>query len=136
MDRNEIEARLHKLRADVPSMLPQGFEWRPHTNGEPALFAGGVMLAYVTETQAGTWRIGFLAKGTPHYHFMASREGAQRYVEAWARKWEAEIRGLPVCSPFPYMQGAPDPAQTAAAATNDNARRRGRKRPVPRALPS
>lgn len=109
-------------------MLPDGFEWRPYTGGKPALFFGGRMLAYATETQSGIWSIGFVAKGTPHYKFMATGEGSRRYVEAWAVKWEAEIRALPVSSPFGHLAGSPDAVQTAEASKSDYARRHGSRR--------
>ncbi|RYG84877.1 MAG: hypothetical protein EON59_13130 [Alphaproteobacteria bacterium] len=105
-------------------MLPQGFEWRPYIEGEPALYLLDTQLAYVTHTQGGTWRIGFVAKGTPHYRFMGSQEAAQRFVEAWAVKWEAEVRRLVGSKARSEKWNPPSPEESRLAASRDLARRK------------
>lgn len=73
-------------------MLPTGFHWRDYLGG-PALWLDGQMVAHVTPLE-----VGFRVTLNPdrlamRYRFFASRDTSIRYIEAWAVKWEAEIRG-------------------------------------------
>lgn len=73
-------------------MLPHGFEWRPYVGG-PALYYGGRVVALVSALDNGRFRVtvGVGLRGLRH-EFMQTEAGSMRYVEAWASKWQAEIR--------------------------------------------
>lgn len=72
-----------------PRMLPSGFEWRHNglwVNGTLAALCAEVPDACRVELRVG--RIGH------RITFQPDLEHGRAYVEAWARRWEAEIRAL------------------------------------------
>lgn len=73
-------------------MLPTGFQLDHRIDG-PALYVNGVLVALLTPLDHGRWRvtlgIGFAGK---RHEFVDSEATALRYVAAWSRKWEPDIR--------------------------------------------
>lgn len=72
-------------------MLPEGFRWRPYLDG-PGLYHGARLIACAAPVQSG-WRLLIAGGGRPvRYEFLPTLRACKRYAEAWAVKWEAEIR--------------------------------------------
>jgi hypothetical protein len=59
---------------------------------------------------------------------MATKEGAKRLAEAWALKWDADIRRLIQNKGAGENWTPPSAEVTRLAALSDSARRRGRKK--------
>lgn len=76
-------------------MLPAGFEWRPYLDG-PALYLGDRLVAMACPARdeaRAPWRVALNPRHVGmRYEFLADEVSARRYVEAWSRKWEAELR--------------------------------------------
>lgn len=73
------------------STLPDGFTWGTWIDG-PGLFHGERLVAYACEVAVG-WRLCLMGGGKPlRYEFLTDEAACRRYAEAWARKWQAEIR--------------------------------------------
>lgn len=73
-------------------MLPDGFIWEPFAEGHRVRW-GQRSLASTTPLDGGGVRVCVQPDSLRmHHRFFASYSTGQRYVEAWARKWEAEIR--------------------------------------------
>lgn len=63
----------------------------------------------------------------PHQRIFATMEGAKAFAEAWACKWDAEIRRVIKDQAHdPYDVRPPSPEVTQEAARRDLSRRRGR----------
>ena len=73
-------------------MLPDGFEWRGWLGGGYALFLDQCSVAIVTPEE-GFVRVS-INHGLVSRRFESFSQVAvgKRYVEAWARKWETELR--------------------------------------------
>lgn len=73
-------------------MLPDDFQWRPSLGGE-ALYFGPRQLATLTALDGGNCRVNTRPDRIgQHYAFFPTYDIGRRYIEAWACKWEAEIR--------------------------------------------
>lgn len=73
-------------------MLPEGFQWQHYLDG-PALYLEGRMAALCTPVDNGRWRVTVgVGLKTLRHEFVGSEDAARRYVEAWARKWQEQIR--------------------------------------------
>lgn len=88
--------------------LPPGFEFRPYVDG-PGLYLGEKAIAFACAANHDPnppWRlclnVGTLSASTV---FTATEAGALRYMAAWARKWEPEIRKAheAVSHPFGHL---------------------------------
>lgn len=72
-------------------MLPDDFIWRDYLDG-PGLFFGTRLLACASPVATG-WRLYLSGGGRPvRYEFLPTEAACRRYAEAWATKWQAEIR--------------------------------------------
>lgn len=77
-------------------MLPDGFQWQDFIDG-PALHLNGHRIATVSplDDERGVYSVRVCfhpSRHNMHYRFFRTVEGSCRYVEAWAVKWEAELR--------------------------------------------
>jgi len=82
----------------------------------PLLGGGGVLLH---------WGVRHL----PHQRLFATAEGAKDFAEAWASKWDAEIRRvIKEQAHDPYGVRPPSPEMAKEAASRDLARRRGHRK--------
>lgn len=61
----------------------------------------------------------------PKQRTLATPEGAARFAEAWAIRWDAEIRQIVANKNKGYEVVLSSPQASAAAASRDFARRRG-----------
>lgn len=76
------------------SDLPPGFAWRPWINADEwALTFRGQNVGLVTLVPTGRVRV---TRGVDRPHmrvtFASDVDAGRRFLEAWARRWEAEIR--------------------------------------------
>ncbi|MDF5814323.1 hypothetical protein P4152_17235 [Pseudomonas aeruginosa] len=77
-----------------PLALPPGFHFEPYLGG-PALYLDDdqVASACPARDEAGaSWRLCLCPRRPPRYEFLADEQACLRYMAAWARRWEAEIR--------------------------------------------
>lgn len=73
-------------------MLPDGFHWRPWCEGR-ALYLGDRQIAILTLVRDGHVRTNTNPdRAFRGYEFHDSEDRAVRWLEAWARKWEAKLR--------------------------------------------
>lgn len=74
--------------------LPPGFEFRPYLDG-PGLYVGQELVAHAcaaNDDPGAPWRLCISPRSPVRYEFLASEAACRRYMAAWARRWEAEIR--------------------------------------------
>lgn len=74
--------------------LPPGFTFEPYVDG-PCLRLDGEMLACACPANSdpgARWRLCLSPRRPPRYEFLADEEACRRYMAAWAKRWEAEIR--------------------------------------------
>jgi hypothetical protein len=72
--------------------LPPGYR-QPH-NADLWLFLGERQVAYITPLDNGRFRAGInLHAPQFRFQFFQRQDRAIAYVEAWARKWDWQIRG-------------------------------------------
>lgn len=75
-------------------MLPAAFQFERHLDG-PGLFLGDRAVAFACRANYepdSPWRLCLNPTGLPRYVFTRTEGGSVRYMEAWAEKWETEIR--------------------------------------------
>jgi len=75
-------------------MLPDGFRFEPYVDG-PCLRVGDEVVATACPARdepGAPWRICLAPRKPPRFVFCPDEEACLRYMEAWARKWEVEIR--------------------------------------------
>ena len=75
-------------------VLPAGFEFRHYIDG-PALYLAGEIVANACPANpepGAPWRLCIAPRKWPRYEYLASEAACRRYMAAWARRWEAEIR--------------------------------------------
>ena len=75
------------------ALLP-GFEFCPYVGG-PGLYMDGRLIAHAsaaTDEPGALWRLCISPSGMPRYEFLRDEDACVRYMAAWARKWEAQIR--------------------------------------------
>lgn len=75
-------------------MLPEGFDWEQHTGPNMTLRLNGTPVALLIALELG---YGFRLDINPdkrgrRSHFMQSKDGATAYLEAWANKWQEQLR--------------------------------------------
>lgn len=73
-------------------MLPDGFAW--YVDGL-TLQLDGRSIAHMVLLEAGgkvRVTVGHWGARPGHHVFLNTQEGAKRYIETWATKWEARIR--------------------------------------------
>lgn len=71
-------------------MLPEGFHW--NEGPEPQLRLGEHVIAVTARLETG-WRIDKNPNRTMRRSvFLEDEASVRRYLEAWARKWEAALR--------------------------------------------
>lgn len=80
----------------MPGMhtLPPGFEFRPYVDG-PGLYLDGRVIATATPANGSPdtpWRLCISPNGIPRYEFLRDKDACLRYMAAWAKRWENEIR--------------------------------------------
>lgn len=111
-------------------MLPADFYWQTYIDG-PGLYVKGRLVATITRVTNGYRITTTPGSRPPWHHFMKTEEGSRRYLEAWATKWEAQIRGSSSSAilGMGHLAMDPDPKATKEAATREWYRRRGRKVP-------
>jgi hypothetical protein len=78
-------------------MLPEGFVWEHHPSRDMALKLDGKTVALLVALELG---YGFRLDINPDSRsrrsvFMASKDRAKDYLEAWATKWELRLKKLP-----------------------------------------
>lgn len=74
--------------------LPADFAFGWFIDG-PALECRGEVIATATPASHDPnppWRLCISQRSPPRYEFLATEAGCRRYMAAWARKWEAQIR--------------------------------------------
>lgn len=74
--------------------LPEGFYWTPWTTGTVALKLDEHLIGLVVSGCANGRCRAERSVGTVHIRceFFSHRDIAVRFLEAWARRWEAKIR--------------------------------------------
>ena len=74
-------------------MLPDDFQWRPHTS-TPTLWLGDVRIANYSSEPGRPYTLAYKAIGLREYsgRSFTSEAAARAYVEAWAVKWLPRIR--------------------------------------------
>ena len=80
-------------------MLPEGFAWVPHTGRDMSLKLEGQTVAILVALELGYgYRLDINPdKRNRRSEFMQSKERAIAYLEAWATKWQEQLRpGPPV----------------------------------------
>lgn len=115
-------------------MLPPDYRWEPLWEGqglylhgvkdfrcrcawwEPLPGGGGVLLH---------WGV---RDCLPNQRTLATPAGATRFAEAWATKWDAEIRRHVAEKGKGYSLAPPSPEVAQAAASRDLFRRRGHRK--------
>jgi hypothetical protein len=115
-------------------MLPSDYRWEEQWGGQ-ALFLDGVApypcrCAYWAPLPGGGgillhWGV---RDGMPNQRVFATEGGAMRFVEAWAAKWDTEIRKIVANKGRDYDVGVPAPGVVKEAASRDYARRRGHRK--------
>lgn len=82
-------------------MLPEGFAWVPFTGRDMSLKLDGKTVALLVALELGYgYRLDINPnKRNRRMKFMQSQERATAYLEAWATKWQEELRG-PAKVPF------------------------------------
>ena len=76
-------------------MPPTDFAWHPWLTG-PGLAFGRLFVATMDRLDDGRVRV-VLHPNTPsmlRHEFLGSEDEGRRYVEAWVRQWEPELRAL------------------------------------------
>ena len=105
-------------------MLPDGFHWQATSYGYHLLRVDGQTVAEICVDRPGPYVLAYLQCGLASCcgRTYPSEAAARRYLEAWARKWQARIReayGLPARDPLRADEGA------GGAAIPANPRARG-----------
>ena len=72
-------------------MLPDGYTWQPYLDG-PALYLERGMVAMVSPIPSGARVSLNVGTNRLRFVFLGDVRRAVAYVEAWARKWDREIR--------------------------------------------
>lgn len=77
-------------------MLPEGFAWQAGTGRNLSLKLHGKTVALLVALELG---YGFRLEINPdscsrRTVFMHSKEQSTQYLEAWATKWEARLKGV------------------------------------------
>jgi len=77
-------------------VLPEGFAWEPATGRDLSLKLNGKTVGLLVALDPG---YGFRLDINPDSRsrrtiFMHSQERATHYLEAWATRWEARLKGL------------------------------------------
>ncbi len=109
-----------------PLALPPGFHFEPYLGG-PALYLDDTQVASAcpARDEAGaSWRLCLCPRRPPRYEFLADEQACLRYMAAWARRWEAEIRArypVPVDPPatVPHEKSSPNRRPQDLAASGD-----------------
>jgi len=96
--------------------LPPGFEFVPYLGG-PALQLDGEVIASACPANDGPgapWRLCIHPRRPPRYEFLPDEAACRRYMEAWARRWEGQIREhlAAPSSPFQHLIPAGGVAHT------------------------
>lgn len=110
------------------NLLPPGFEFRPSLDG-PGLFLGEdrVAIACPARDEPGApWRLCLSPRGQPRYEFLPDEAACVRYMAAWARRWDTEIREACASTAHPYSHLA-----TSGLCRPDTRHPRGRARRRP-----
>lgn len=77
-----------------PYALPPGFHFQPYLGG-PSLHVGEEQVASACPARdepGAPWRLCLRPRRPPRYEFLPNEDACLRYMAAWARRWEAEIR--------------------------------------------
>lgn len=89
-------------------MLPEGFHLESR-NGDIDLVLDGRRIAHACPANYDPnppWRLCLNPDRLGmRYHFTASREGAERYMAAWARKWQDRLREQKPVNPMSCYAG-------------------------------
>lgn len=112
-------------------MLPPDYRWERDSERE-ILYLDGVApyahrcAGFSPLPGGGGVLLHWGIRDMPKQRILATTEGARRFAEAWACKWDAEIRRVIVHKQHdPYDVRPPSPEVTKEAASRDHARRRG-----------
>ena len=114
------------------AMLPEGFHWHQERQG-PTIRYGSRVVAFGCEASpGGRWRLGLQGSmAPPRYVFLVDEAACWRYMDAWVRKWDNEIRKhgdqefpLNACT---GKSGTPSRPPTQTSHPRGKSRRRSRR---------
>lgn len=116
-------------------MLPPDYRWEPLWEGQALILRGVAPYPCRCANWAplpggGGFVLHFgVRDGLPQQRTFATEAGAIRFAEAWALKWDAEIRRVVANKGnTAYDAHSPSPEVAKEAATRDHARRKGRRK--------
>lgn len=74
-------------------MLPADFQWQSYMDSQ-ALYLGGRIIATYSQRPGAPFALAYLHCGTARLtgRTFRSEQASHAYLEAWARKWQQELR--------------------------------------------
>lgn len=91
--RRALTQLLRARRTRIPPMLPDGFQWQSYMDSQ-ALYLGERIIATYGHRPGAPFVLAYLHCGAARLtgRTFGSEQASHAYLEAWARKWQAQLR--------------------------------------------